>query len=111
MRPRFSRKGEAPTPKELALLAEALSDPCPTSPWLIIAQRIGVEALCVVFDELGSEKIHIPTRERFFEALWRPERNRAIAEAVATGRHPDDVAAEFGVDRTRVAHIVREVGR
>lgn len=109
MHPRFSRKGEAPTPDECALIATAVADP--NNVWAMIAARIGPAAMCVVLDELGGEKIHIPTREQFVRGLWRPERNRAIAAAIALGRHPDAVAAEFGVDRTRVAHIVREVGR
>ena len=60
-RPQFSRKGEAPTAKELALMAEAMAERWPASVWMVIAQRLGavhgavaaVEALCVVFDELG----------------------------------------------------------
>ncbi len=107
-RPQFSRKGEAPTAKELALMAEAMAERWPASAWVVIAQRIGIEALCVVFDELGSEKVHVPTRERFFESLWRPERNREIAAAIAGGAHPDVVALQYGLDRTRVLHIVRE---
>ena len=115
-RPQFSRKGEAPTAKELALMAEAMAERWPASVWMVIAQRLGavhgavaaVEALCVVFDELGSEKVHIPTRERFFESLWRPERNGEIAAAIAGGAHPDVVALQYGLDRTRVLHIVRE---
>ena len=40
-RPQFSRKGEAPTAKELALMAEAMAERWPASVWMVIAQRLG----------------------------------------------------------------------
>lgn len=48
--------------------------------WICIAKRIGIDALVVVLDELGGEKIHVPARESFFAALYRPVRNRQIAD-------------------------------
>lgn len=89
-------------------MAAAMAERWPGSVWVVIAQRIGVEALCVLFDELGSEKVHIPTRESFFDALWQPERDREIRAAIVGGAHPDVVALQYGLSRSRVLNIVRE---
>lgn len=98
MRPRFSRKGEAPTPDEVALIAAAANDP--NNVWALIAARIGPAALCVVLDEIGGEKIHVPTREHFIRALWVPVRDLMVRDLIARGVSVRAAAAALGVKKS-----------
>lgn len=102
----FSRRGEAPTEYEVALLAEAARDPR-ASVWALIGARIGAQALAVVLDELRGEKIWVPPREAFFASLYEPIRNARIVALRAQGRPAAEVAREFGLTPQHVNRIVR----
>lgn len=115
----FSIRGEAPTDFEcqlfLAALERAAASARPVdSPWLSIGQRIGVPALAVVFDELGGEKVHVPTRAAWFEALAQAQRDTRIRELLAAGVPHVTIAAEFQLTKGRVSQIaagVKQGGR
>lgn len=78
----FSRRGGAVTEFERSLVEQTpMARPERDADlWICIAKRIGIENLVVVMDELGGEKVHVPSRENFFAALYRPVRNRQIAD-------------------------------
>lgn len=109
MRPRrtdFSRPGEPVTDLERAIVAEASVDPCPTNAMVVLAARIGIDALAAVLDELGGQKAHIPTRQDFFRALYVPRRDRHVRELSASGRFGDDELARlFGLSRRHLRRI------
>lgn len=97
---RFSRKGEPPTAEECTLIATAVRDPA--NVWALIASRIGPAALCVVLDELGGEKVHVPSRDQFIRALWAPVRDGMIRDLLAQGMTMAEVAAAIGVGKSTV---------
>jgi hypothetical protein len=103
----FSRRGEAPTAYESALLTQAAREAGGDNVWVLIGSRIGVEALAVVFDELAGEKIMVPTREGFFRALFEPIRNARIIALAECGTPTDVIARENGLSVRRVQMIVR----
>jgi len=105
----FSSRGEPVTDFERDLVArcamefpESMSDL-----WVVIARRIGVEALVVVLDEIGREKIHVPSREQFFAALYRPVRDRQVCE-LAMHASLREVGERFGLSQQAVNKIVRK---
>ena len=105
----FSRRGERVTDFERALVAEAdvstLSGMRPTM--LELARRIGIDALAAVFDEIGSEKVHIPTREGFFEALFKQRRDADIVRRLANGEPAESIGRLYGLHPNTVWHIGR----
>ncbi|MFO0293811.1 MAG: hypothetical protein ACK51F_10765 [Rhodospirillales bacterium] len=112
----FSSRGELPTEFECGLfataIARAVASPRPIdSPWLYIGQRIGVPALAVVFDELGGEKVHVPTRAAWFEGLAQQARDTRIRELLAAGVPHVTIASEFRLTKGRVSQIAAEVKR
>ncbi|MBR0346023.1 MAG: hypothetical protein IJI03_12275 [Rudaea sp.] len=105
---RFSARGERVTEFERQLVEqcgmefpESMSDV-----WVVIARRVGVDALVVVLDEIGEEKIHVPGRLQFFDALYRPFRNRTIRELHASGISMRELATRFHMTPQRVGAIV-----
>lgn len=106
----FSRRGEAPTEYESALLAEAARHPGVENIWVLIGSRIGAQALAVVFDELAGEKIKIPTREGFFRALFEPIRDARIVALAARGTPTATISREYGLSQRRVQMILRRSG-
>lgn len=104
MENKFSTRGEPVTQFERELVAtcamefpESMSDV-----WVLIARRIGVDALAIVLDEIGMEKIHVPSRVQFFLALYRPHRNRMIRELAAAGESHREIAKRFGLTKFAV---------
>lgn len=106
----FSRRGEAPTEYEAALLAEAARQPGVDSVWVLIGSRIGAEALAVVFDELAGEKIKVPTREGFFRALYEPIRDARIVALAAAGASTATISRQYGLSQRRIQMILRRSG-
>lgn len=106
---RFSRRGERVTDFERQLVAECGAAQLTEAKtlWLELARRIGVEALACVFDEVGGEKMHMPTRENFFRALYHQQRNAEIIRRLACG----DSAELIGTDLGLTARMVRYIGR
>lgn len=102
----FSRRGEAPTAYETALLAEAASSPGIDDVWVLIATRIGANALAVVLDEIGGEKPHVPTRDAFFAELARRKRNERIVELLGSGKSRQEVARLFGITAETVRKVI-----
>lgn len=109
----FSHRGAAPTEFECALVLSAIAHSADTpqrfadSPWLPIAARIGVPALAVVFDEIGGEKVHVPTRAMFFEGLAQVQRDARILELLGQGLPQVTIATQFGLTQGRVSQIAR----
>jgi hypothetical protein len=103
---------------ESQLVADAAVE-CPESMsdiWIVIAKRIGVAQLAVVLDEIGGEKVHVPKREEFFAALYRPHRDLLIHAM----RHPASgdagaslraIARVFGLTETAVRKALRAARR
>lgn len=109
---RFSRRGERATEFERALVAVADADTCrgTSALFLELARRIGVDALLVVFDEVGGEKLHIPTREWFVGELWRKQRDAEILRRLAGGEAAQSVADDFGVHERTVQRVAQRHG-
>lgn len=101
----FSRKGECPTADELAILARASANA--SSVWVAIAQRIGAAALFVVLDEIGGEKMHVPTREHFVHGLWVPMQRDTILALRAAGVPAREIAEQLNVSRRHVCNVAR----
>lgn len=106
---RFSRRGERVTDFERLLVSGcdviALTDI--RAVWLSIARRIGVEQLAIVLDELGTEKVHVPSRENFFGALWQRQRDADIVRRLAGGEPPATLAREYGMSVRMVRHVAQ----
>lgn len=107
MHHRSSRKGENPTAEEVELVARAAAST--DSVWAAIAARIGVDALFVVFDELGGEKVHVPTREHFLRGIWVPMQREAILTLRANGVKTREIAEQLRVSRRHVCNVVHGV--
>jgi hypothetical protein len=110
----FSRRGDPPSAFECQLFAAAVDHAAQSarpidSPWLQIGARISVPALAVVFDELGGEKVHVPTRAAYFEALAQAHRDARIRELLAAGVPHVVIAAQFQLSKGRVSQIATEV--
>lgn len=98
---KFSGRGDTCTPFEQALVDHNELD---DSVWTTIAKRIGATNLAVVLDELGSEKIHVPTREDFFQRLYRPLRDAEIQYlADVVGLNQPEIAARLEVSQGLVS--------
>lgn len=100
----FSRRGEAVTTFERTLVEQAPTDrpDRDADVWVCIAKRIGIENLVAVFDEFGTYKIYVPTRESFFGALYRPVRNRQIADMRQRGSSLRDIGRALNLSATAV---------
>lgn len=102
----FSDRGDAPTDYERELF-EQYADDEPRHVrqlWLLIGQRIGLDALCVVLDELGGmHNMSAPTRERFFADLALIERDDEIEQRMQT-ETPQQIALAL---RMRVRMVQR----
>lgn len=108
--PKRSQRGEAPTEYETQLFA-ALTDPTPAYLWTMIGMRIGVQALSVVFDELGGSKVYVPTREWFFKELADSRRDERIVELLARGMKPTALAEKFQLSPGRICQIAKAFSR
>jgi hypothetical protein len=112
MAPEFSERGDAPTDYERALVAKCGDD----EPrhvrqlWLLIAKRVGVDALCVLLDELGGiANLSAPSRRAFFADLARAARNSEILERAERKEGPTAIAKSLGVHRRTVDRALRGV--
>jgi hypothetical protein len=105
----FSRRGERVTDFERALVAEsnagALSEM--RTLFLDLARRIGIDALAAVFDEVGGEKIHFPTREFFFSTLFRQQRDADIVRRLANGEPAESIGRDYDIHPNTVWHVGR----
>lgn len=104
---KFSRRGDGVTADERALVAEASAEHLTDirAVWLHLAHRIGIDSLAVVFDEFGSEKIHVPTRAAFFAALYQRQRDAEILRRLANGDPPHQVARDFELTTRAVQYL------
>ncbi|HEU0095935.1 MAG TPA: hypothetical protein VFQ52_05740, partial [Rhizomicrobium sp.] len=80
---KFSRTGDQPTQFERRLLAQcigrSLMEPLAQRLVETLGREKGAEVFCVVLDELGGgNRVTIPTRRTFFQAIWREERDALI---------------------------------
>jgi hypothetical protein len=106
-----SIRGEPPTEFESQLFA-AFDQGNPISPWTMIGRRIGLPAMCVVFDELGGENVYVPIRAAFFERLATEKRDARIVELLADGAMSQIAIAEhFGLTKARICQIAAAVKR
>lgn len=105
--PRFSRRGEAPTQLELELVAHADTSRITESRqvWVSLAQRIGLAHLYTVLDELGGEKVHIPTRDVFAAMLLRGQRDAQIRALLHRRYRVTDIARMMGVSKQSVIRV------
>lgn len=101
--------GERPTRFEVELLQRSPADLV----WVALAQRLqallgserGAEVLCMVLDEVGGEKISIPTRGGLVARLWRVERDELIRSLSA---RPDWTQAEIAAVLGTTPDVVRQ---
>lgn len=114
---RFSRRGVAVTDFELRLLQQA-SDV--DNIWLEITQQLmrehgperGAAVMMVVLDALGTEKVHVPSREDFFQRLYRPLRDADIlAMLEEPGASLAAVSKAVRLSKGRVSQIHKAVKR
>lgn len=105
--PRLSRRGEAPTQLELELVAHADTSRITESRqvWVSLAQRIGLAQLYTVLDELGGEKVHIPTRDVFAAMLLRGQRDAQIRALLHRRYRVTDIARMMGVSKQSVIRV------
>lgn len=105
--PRLSRRGEAPTQLELELVAHADTSRITESRqiWVSLAQRIGLAHLYTVLDELGGEKVHIPTRDVFAAMLLRGQRDAQIRALLHRRYRVTDIARMMGVSKQSVIRV------
>lgn len=104
----FSRRGERVTDFERGLIecaAECSSEA--QGIWRTLARRIGVDALAVLMDEVGGEKIHVPTREYFFAELFRKMRDADIVRRLAKGEPAETIAKDYGVHKNTIWNVAR----
>jgi hypothetical protein len=103
----FSKRGGSPTQFERDLVAQQNTSRIGDlrQVWVSLAKRIGLDALFVVFDELGAEQVHVPKREDFVEAIWRPLRDAQILARIAAGETPEQLAREYGI----TARMIRKL--
>jgi hypothetical protein len=110
--PAFSDRGDAPTDFERELV-DQFSDQEPRHVrqlWLLIAKRIGCDAMGVILDELGGmTNLSVPTRRNFFSDLYREAQRTAIAEKLEDGKRVVDVAADMGVPPIFVSRVKRRI--
>lgn len=99
----FSRRGCPITQLERALLASAddMQEGVEAG-WVALMQRIGVDPIIALMDEFGSEKIHVPTRQSFFAALWRARRDAEVVRRLAMKERVVSIASDFGISRALV---------
>lgn len=104
----FSERGLPVTAFERALVAQAdtarLTDA--SGQWVLLAQKVGLEAIVAIMDEFGTEKIHVPTRQQFIQALYRPVRNAQIQALAAGGMPAGEIAQRMGMCRQMVHNIL-----
>lgn len=107
MAPEFSDPGETPTDFEREMFARAVDRPARDIDdlWLLLARRIGLEAVCVVLDELGGDEVRVPTRSTFMQRLWKPHRNARIEQLLSEGHRQCEVAKTLNTSR----HVVNRV--
>ncbi|HPG93681.1 MAG TPA: hypothetical protein PLR28_03895 [Dokdonella sp.] len=98
----FSSKGCPITAFERSLLVRGCGESDWVAVWVELMQRIGVEPIVAIMDEFGSEKIHVPTRESFFGALWRAMRDAEVRRRLAAGDSASVIAHDFGLSRALV---------
>lgn len=106
----FSRKGQSCTEFERALVASAIERGSEPSPWLAIVERVGLDMVVAVMDEVGGADIYVPSRAGFFGALLASVRATEIARRLANGDRPVDVARDLGMTRQAVDRARRRAG-
>lgn len=108
--PRLSRRGESPTQLEIELVAHVDTSRITEARqiWVSIAQRIGLAALYVILDELGGEKIHVPSRDLFAANLLREQRDAQIRDLLSRGHRMSEVARLMGCSKQSVSRAVRK---
>lgn len=107
----FSRKGHACTAFERALVDAASTECEGHALWVALARRIGVDQVAAIMDEVGGEKVHVPTRGSFFEGLFAAVRRTEIARRLANGENPTAVGRDYGMSRQAVSNIRNRLRR
>lgn len=107
MEPAFSRRGEAATPFERDLIAQLDASTLRSEQelWIHLARRVGLDALLLIFDEMGGRKVWLPTRETFVQLGWDDIRRNEMLRMRAAGKSLREVARTFGVSRTTVIRV------
>jgi hypothetical protein len=110
--PAFSDRGDAPTAFERELVDQFSDQEARhvRQLWLLIAKRIGCDAMCVVLDEIGGmTNLSAPSRRNFFRDLYRDAQRETIAEKLGDGLRVVDVAADLGVPPIFVSRVKRRI--
>lgn len=106
----FSEQGEVPSDFERMLVERFGADePRHTRQlWLLIGQRIGIENLAIVLDELGGmTNLSVPTRRTFFGDLYQSLRNAEIRQRIENGQPNAVISCAMGVSVDVVAWVRR----
>lgn len=77
------------------------------SPWVEIGQRIGPEALNVVFDVLGGTRPNVPMHDRFWVDLEREVRDSRICREFR-GNNLLEVAERYQLSARQIRRIVQD---
>lgn len=103
----FSGRGERCTELERSLVNRP-GTPEWTDGWVGLINTVGIDAIAAVMDWFGGEKIHVPTREAFFRALWREVRDAEIRRRIHVARERREVVAgDFGLAIRTIQRICK----
>lgn len=108
--PAFSDRGDTPTDYERALIHNSGTDEPRhvRQQLLLLAHRIGPDALCAVLDELGGmAALSLPSRATFFADLHREHRNMEIQQLAQSGKTSTEIARMQRVHRRTVDRALR----
>lgn len=101
----FSRKGQACTEFERALVAKTTTACDGYALWIDLAKRIGVDQIAAIMDEVGGEKVHVPKRAAFFSGLFAEARRCEIERRLGNGENPTAIARDYGMSRQAVSNM------
>jgi hypothetical protein len=109
MDPAFSRRGEPATPFERELLQHRGTPPAHSEQelWVELVQRVGLDALLHIFDDMGGRKVWIPTRETFIRLVWSDLRDAEIHRLHAASMTINQIATRMGLNQRTVRHVVQ----
>lgn len=70
-----------------------------------LAHTLGVDGINRVLDTFGGEKVHIPTRDAFWDGLYRNVRDETI-RAQFRGNNLGELAIEYRLTERQVRNIL-----
>ncbi|MCD7096951.1 hypothetical protein [Stenotrophomonas sp. MMGLT7] len=107
----FSGTGDRVTDLEIKLLAQY------EGKWALgtlgrrlietLGAQVGAQALAIMLDELGPDRVYIAKREQFFGALWRQQRDDLIRSMRANGYAIGEITQMLGIARSTANRAIK----